>query len=60
MTGRDMIKWIQDNQAEDLPMLIRRPGQTDEETITEADLKVRMSVVEGNNGQGQFKKYFFI
>ena len=55
-----MIKWIQDNQAEDLPMLIRRPGQTDEETITEADLKVRMSVVEGNNGQGQFKKYFFI
>ena len=60
MTGRDMIKWIQDNQAEDLQFLIRRPGQKDEETIKEEDLEIKMSVVEGNNGQGQYKKYFLI
>lgn len=60
MTGRDMIKWIQDNQAEDLPFLIRRPGQKDEETIKEEDLEIKMSVVEGSNGQGQYKKYFLI
>ena len=60
MTGRDMIKWIQDNQAEDLPFLIRRPGKKDEETIKEEDLEIKMSVVEGSNGQGQYKKYFLI
>ena len=60
MTGRDMIKWIQDNQAEDLQFLIRRPGQKDEETIKEEDLEIKMSVVEGSNGQGQYKKYFLI
>lgn len=60
MTGRDMIKWIQENQAEDLPFLIRRPGQKDEETIKEEDLEIKMSVVEGSNGQGQYKKYFII
>ena len=60
MTGRDMIKWIQDNQAEDLPFLIRRPGQKDEETIKEEDLEIKVSVVEGRNGQGQYKKYFLI
>ena len=60
MTGRDMIKWIQDNQAEDLPFLIRRPGKKDEETIKYEDLEIKMSVVEGSNGQGQFKKYFLI
>ena len=60
MTGRDMIKWIQDNKAENLPLLIRRPGQKDEETIKEEDLEIKMSVVEGSNGQGQYKKYFLI
>ena len=60
MTGRDMIKWIQENQAEDLQFLIRRPGQKDEETIKEEDLEIKMSVVEGSNGQGQYKKYFLI
>ena len=60
MTGRDMIKWIQDNQAEDLPFLIRRPGQKESETIKEEDLEIKMSVVEGSNGQGQYKKYFLI
>ena len=60
MKGRDMIKWIQDNQAEDLPFLIRRPGQKDEETIKEEDMEIKMSVVEGSNGQGQYKKYFLI
>ena len=60
MTGRDMIKWIQDNKAEDLPFLIRRPGQKDEETLKEEDLEIKVSVVEGRNGQGQYKKYFLI
>ena len=60
MKGRDMITWIQDNQAEALPFLIRQPGQKDEETIKEEDLEIKMSVVEGSNGQGQYKKYFLI
>ena len=59
MTGRDLIKWIQDNQAEDLPVMIRRPGETVKEMVTEKDLDIRVSIA-GDGRQMEYKKYFLI
>lgn len=59
MTGRDLIKWIQDNQAEDLPVLIRRPGEENKEYVTDKDLEIRVSISGGGN-QMEYKKYFLI
>ena len=59
MTGRDLIRWIQENQAEDLPVMIRRPGETQKEIVTEQDLGIKVSIAGGNN-QLEYKKYFLI
>lgn len=58
MTGRDLIKWIQDNQAEDLPVMIRRPGAAEKEIITDKDLELKVSIA--GNDQLEYKKYFLI
>ena len=58
MTGRDLIKWIHDNQAEDLPVMIRRPGERQKEIITDKDLEIRVSIAGGE--QLEYKKYFLI
>ena len=59
MTGRDLIKWIQDNRAEDLPVMIRRPGEQKKEMIEEKDLGIKISIA-GNENQLEYKKYFMI
>ena len=58
MTGADLIKWIQDNHAEDLPVMIRRPGEEKKEIVNEDDLKIRVSIAGGR--QLEYKKYFLI
>jgi hypothetical protein len=58
MTGRDVIKWIQDNHAEDLPVMIRRSKGEPKEIVTEKDLEIKMSIAGGN--QLEYKKYFMI
>lgn len=59
MTGQDLIRWIQDNRAEELPVMIRRPGETQKEIVTEEDLEIRVSIAGGEN-QLEYKKYFLI
>lgn len=58
MTGRDLIQWIMDNQAEDLPVMIRRPGEKEKDLITEKDLEIKVSIAGGE--QLEYKKYFMI
>ena len=58
LTGRDLIQWIHDNQAEDLPVMIRRPGERQKEIITDKDLEIRVSIAGGE--QLEYKKYFLI
>ena len=58
MTGRDLIQWIKDNQAEDLPVMIRRPGEKEKDLITEQDLEIKVSIAGGD--QLEYKKYFMI
>lgn len=57
MTGRDLIQWIHDNHAEDLPVHIRNTGGADV-PIKEPELK--SSIVEDKNGQQEFAKYFML
>lgn len=57
MTGRELIKWIQDNHAEDLPIHIRNTGGAD---IPSKEPKLESSIVEGDNGQQEWAKYFMI
>ena len=59
MTGRDMIKWIQDNKAEDLPVMIKRGKNEQKEMITKEDLEITVKI-SGDENQGQYKKYFLI
>ena len=59
MTGRDLIRWIQDNKAEDLPVMIRRPGEQKKEIIEKEDLEIKISIA-GNDNQLTYKKYFLI
>lgn len=58
MTGRDLIQWIKDNRAEDLPVLIRRPGEKEKETVSEKDLEIKVSI--GGGEQLEYRKYFLI
>lgn len=58
MTGREFIQWIIDNKAEDLPVMIRRPGETQKEVIEEKDLEIKVSIQGGE--QLEYKKYFLI
>ena len=59
MKGRDLIRWIQENNAEDLPVMVRHVGAKQKETVTENDLEIKVSIAEGN-GQLEYKKYFLI
>ena len=58
MTGADLIKWIQENHAEELPVLIRRHPHEQKETITEKDLEIRVSIA--GDKQLEYKRYFLI
>ena len=58
MTGRDLIEWIQSNNAEDLPVMIRRSRDEPKEVITEKDLEIKVSIAGGE--QLEYKKYFMI
>ena len=58
MTGADLIRWIHDNNAEDLPVMIRRPGEQQKEVISEKDLEIKVSIAGGE--QLEYKKYFMI
>lgn len=59
MTGQDVIRWIQENHAEDLPVMVRHVGAERKEIVTQEDLQVKVSIVEDGN-QLQYKKYFVI
>lgn len=59
MTGRDVIKWIQDNHAEDLPVMVRHVGAEKKEIVTQEDLEIKVSIV-GSNNQLEYMKYFLI
>lgn len=58
MTGRDLIKWIIENNAEDLPVMIRRPGEKQKEMLTEKDPEIKVSIAGGE--QLEYRKYFMI
>ena len=58
MTGRDLIQWIKDNRAEDLPVMIRRQGEKEKTIVNEEDLEIKMSIQGGE--QLEYKKYFLI
>lgn len=58
MTGRELIAWIQENQAEDLPVMIRRAGAAQKEIVTEKDLEIKVSIKDGE--QLAYQKYFMI
>ena len=58
MTGADLIKWITDNHAEDLPVMIRRTKDKQKEVIEEKDLEIKVSIAGGD--KLQYKKYFMI
>ena len=58
MTGRDLIEWIKSNNAEDLPVMIRRAKNEPKEIITEEDLEIKVSIAGGE--QLEYKKYFLI
>ena len=60
MTGHDLIKWIQDNNAEDIPVMIRRAKGAEVEVVDEEDTQIKVTLVGGNNGQMEYKKYFLI
>ena len=59
MTGKELIKWIQDNKAEDLPVMIKRGKNEQKEMITKEDLEITVKI-SGDENQGQYKKYFLI
>ena len=59
MTGADLIKWIHDNHAENMPVMIRHVGATQKEVVTEKDLEIRVSIA-GNEKQLEYQKYFLI
>lgn len=58
MTGRDLIKWVQDNHAEDLPVMIRRAKGENKEFVEEKDLGITVSISGGQ--QMEYKKYIMI
>jgi len=58
MTGRDLIQWIIDNNAEDLPVMIRRPGEKQKEMLTEKDPEIKVSIA--GSEQLEYRKYFMI
>lgn len=59
MTGRDLIRWIQENDAEDLPVHVRHVG-AEEEVEVEAP-EIRTSIVrEQSTDQLKYGKYFLI
>ena len=55
MKGRELIQWIQDNKAEDLPVKVKHVGGKDEEDV---EPEVKLSIV--GTDQLQYKKYFLI
>ena len=59
MTGADLIRWIQENRAEDLPVMIRRPGEMKKDLVEEKDLEIKVSIA-GNDNQLEYKKFFLI
>lgn len=59
MTGRELIKWIQDNRAEDLPVHVRHVGATDEEEVEEPEIRTTI-VREQSSDQLKYGKYFLI
>lgn len=58
MTGADLIRWIHENNAEDLPVMIRRPGEKEKEVVEESDLGIKLSIADGD--QLEYRKYFMI
>ena len=58
MTGADLIKWIKDNHAESLPVMIRHVGAKHAEVVDEHDLEIKVSIAGGE--QLEYKKYFLI
>lgn len=58
MTGSQLIDWIRDNHAEDLPVMIRREKNERKEVVEEKDLEIKVSIAGGE--QLEYKKYFTI
>ena len=58
MTGSQLIDWIRDNHAEDLPVMIRREKNERKEVVEEKDLEIKVSIAGGE--QLEYKKYFMI
>lgn len=59
MKGKDLIKWIQENHAEELPVMIRREKKAQKEYVEQNDLEIKVSVC-GDENQMQYRKYFLI
>ena len=58
VTGRELIEWIQKNNAEDLQVHIRNTGQAEVE-VDKPDVKCSI-VYEKGTGQQAFDKYIMI
>lgn len=57
MTGRELIRWIQENHAEDMVVHVRNTGGED---IESADPDLRCSIVEEPGGQMRTDRYIMI
>lgn len=57
MTGRDLIRWIQENHAEDMVVHIRN---TDGRVVDGEKPEVTVSIVEGRDGQLRSDRYIMI
>lgn len=57
MTGRELIRWIHENHAEDMVVHIRNTGGED---IESADPDLRCSIVEEPGGQMRTDRYIMI
>ena len=57
MTGRELIRWIHENHAEDMVVHIRN---TDGRVVDGEKPEVTVSIVEGRDGQLRSDRYIMI
>lgn len=57
MTGRDLIRWIQENHAEDMVVHVRN---TDGRLIDGEKPEVRVAIVESTAGQLRTDRYIML
>ena len=57
MKGRDLIRWIQENHAEDMVIRVRN---TDGRLIDGENPEIRVAIVDGGAGQLRTDRYIML